>query len=207
MKMTKLQEALGNFLNSEDANKLARLLGKAAESGKVSREEATRLVNDDAEDILILGYSWRLLLPTRAARTGDWEDRMLIAQPGETYQMPNVVRYLVENANRTGHWDPEKAIIEVFRNIGDPDSEKMPILVGRMASEVKGRRVSGVQIKRICTELGLGDRVDPLLSELKACGIMSPKLSSLTDAAREGTPIYELNPSLLVGGDERENDD
>lgn len=205
--MNKLQNALSGFLKSEDANKLARLLEKAAKSGKVSREEATRLVNDDAEDILILGYSWRVLLPTRAARTGDWEDRMLIAQPGETYQMPNVVRHLVENANRTGHWDPEKAIIEVFGNIGDPDSEKMAILVGRMASEVKGRRISGVQIKRICTELGLGDRVDPLLSELKACGIMSPKLSSLTDAARAGSPIYELNPSLLVGGGSQEGGD
>ena len=205
--MAKLQKALSGFLKSEDANKLARLLGKAAKSGKVSREEATRLVNDEAEDILILGYSWRLLLPTRAARTGDWEDRMLIAQPGETYQMPNVVRHLVENAKQTGRWDPEKAIIEVFRHIGDPDSEKMPILVGRMASEVKGRRISGVQIKRICTELGLGDRVDPLLSELKACGIMSPKLSSLTDAARAGSPIYELNPSLLVGGGSQEGGD
>jgi len=201
--MNKLQNALSGFLKSEDANKLARLLEKAAKSGKVSREEATRLVSDEAEDILILGYGWRLLLPTRAARTGDWEDRMLIAQPGETYQMPNVVRHLVENAKQTGRWNPEKAIVDVFRNIGDPDSDKMPTLVGRMASETKGRRINGIQIKRICAELGLGHRVDPLLSELKACGIMSPKLSSLTDAARAGSPIYELNPSLLVGGGEQ----
>ena len=78
----------------------------------------------------------------------------------------------------------------------------MPLLVGRMASEVKGHRINGIQIKRICAELGLGDRIDPLLSELKACGIISPKLSSLTDVIRQGSPIYELNPSLLVGGNE-----
>jgi len=44
----------------------------------------------------------------------------------------------------------------------------------------------------------LGDRVYPIVSELKACGIISPKLSSLTDSSRVGTPIYELNPSLFV---------
>ncbi|HEX75898.1 MAG TPA: hypothetical protein G4O12_04855 [Dehalococcoidia bacterium] len=198
--MNKLQKALSSFLKSADANKLAQLLEKSIKTGKISYEEAERMINGDAEDILILGYSWRLLLPIRAAKSGDWEDRILIPRSGETYQMPNVVKHLVENANETGYWDPEKAIIEVFRNIGEPDSHKMPLLVGRMASEVKGHRINGIQIKKICTDLGLGDRVDPLLSELKACGIMSPKLGSLTDAIREGSPIYELNPSLLVGG-------
>ena len=200
MTMNKLQKALGGFLNGEDAHKLARVLEEAVKTGKISYEEARRVINGDPEDVLILGYGWRLLLAIRAARSGDWEDRLLIPQPGEEYEMPNVAKHLVEGAKETGHWDPEKAIVEVFENIGDPDSDKMPILVARMASEVKGRRINGIQIKRICTELGLGDRVDPLLSELKACGIMSPKLSSLTEVSREGSPIYELNPSLLVGG-------
>jgi len=71
--------------------------------------------------------------------------------------------------------------------------------VERMASELKGRRITGVKIKEICKELALDDRVDPLLSELKAVGIMSPKLTSLTEASRAGSPIYEFSPSLLVG--------
>ena len=200
--MDKLQKALSSFLKSEDASRLARLLEKVTRAGTISYEDVERGIDGDPEDILILRYSWRLLLPVRVARSGAWEERMLISQPGETYQMPNVIRHLVENAKQTGRWNPEKAIVHVFRNIGDPDSDKMPTLVGRMASETKGRRINGIQIKRICTELGLGDRVDPLLSELKACGIMSPKLSSLSDASREGAPIYELNPSLLVGGNE-----
>jgi len=198
--MDKLQRALNSFLKTEDAHKLVPLLEKAVGTGKVSYQEVKRIVNDDVEDVLILAYSFRLLLPVRAAKSGDWEDRMLIPQPGEEYEMPNVARHLVKAAKGTGQWDPEAAIVGVFDNIGDPDSDKMPTLVGRMASEAKGRRINGIQIKRICAQLGLGDRVDPLLSELKACGIMSPKLSSLTDASREGSPIYELNPSLLVGG-------
>ena len=199
--MDKLEKALSNFLKPEDARKMALLLSAAMKSGKLSYAEAKAILNEDPEDILTLGYGWRLIVPVRAAKSGDWEDRMMIPQPGETYQMPNVVRHLVENASETGSWEPEKAIIDVFRSIGEPALDKMPILVERIASERKGHRVYGVRIKEICKELGLAERVDALVSELKACGILSHKLSSTTDAARAGSPIYEFNPSLLVGGD------
>jgi hypothetical protein len=199
MTIQKLEAALSSFLKVDDAAKIAQLLEAIVGSGKISYEEAKAMIGEDTEDILMLGYGWRLLLPVRAAKAGDWEDRMLTAQPGEIYQAVNVVKHLVKNANKTGRWDPETAIAEAFEDIGEPEIDKMSILVARIASEVKGHRISGIQIKRLCTELGLGDRVDPLLSELKACGIISPKLNSLTDSSRVGTPIYELNPSLFAG--------
>jgi hypothetical protein len=194
-----LQKALSSFLKPDDARKLALLLEGAVGNGRITYEEVTRLVGDDAEDILILAYGWRLLLPSRAAHAGDWEDRMLLPQPGETYQTPNVAKHLVEDAMQSGRWEPEKAIIQVFREAGEPEIAKLSLLVDRMASELKGRRIYGVDIKRLCVELGLKDRVDPIVSELKACGIVSHKMASFTDVAREGSPIYEFNPSLLVG--------
>lgn len=197
--MNKLQKALSSFLESDDANKLSKVLKVVIKNGNISYEEAEEILHEDTEDILILGYGWRLLLPVRAAKAGDWEDRMLIPQPGEMYQVPNVIKHLVENANETGYWDPEKAIIDVFGNIGEPELEKMLLLIEGIASKIKGHRINGVQIKRICSELGLVERVDPLVSELKACGILSHKLGALTEATRQGSPIYELNPSLFVG--------
>ena len=193
-----LQKALGTFLKSEDTLKMAQLL-EATLNKSISYEDAEKIIGNDAEDILTLGYGWRLILPVRAAKAGDWEDRMLIPQPGEIYQVPNVVKHLVKHAIETGRWDPEKAIIEVFRNIGEPELDKMPVLVERMASKVKGHRINGSQIKKICTELGLEKRVDPLVSELKACGILSHKLGAIIEASRQGSPIYEINPALLVG--------
>jgi hypothetical protein len=199
MTIQKLKEALSSFLNADDAAKMARLLDLVVRNRKASYEEAKAMIGEDIEDILISGYGWRLLLPVRAAKAGDWEDKMLMVQPGEIYQMVNVVKHLVKNASKTGRWDPETAIVDAFKDIGEPEIDKMSILVERIAFEAKGRRISGIQIKKLCTELGLGDRVDPLISELKACGIISPKLSSLTDPSRAGTPIYEINPCLLVG--------
>ena len=199
MTTQKLKTALSSFLKADDAAKMAQLLEMVVRNRKASYEEAKAVIGADIEDILILGYGWRLLLPVKASKAGDWEDRMLIAQPGDIYQTVNVVKHLVKNASKTSRWDPETAITEAFKDIGEPEIDKVRTLVARIGSEAKGRRITGVQIKRLCTELGLGDRVDPLVSELKACGIISPKLSSLTDPSRVGTPIYELNPSLFVG--------
>jgi hypothetical protein len=197
--MNELKDALTSFMKADEAARISQLLEAIVENGKIAYEEAKEMVGEDIEDVLMLGYGWRLLLPVRASKAGDWEDRMLTAQPGETYQTVNVVKHLVKNASKTSCWDPETAIAEAFNDIGEPEIDKLLTLVARIGSEAKGRRINGVQIKRLCTELGLGDRVDPLISELKACGIISPKLSSLTDSSRVGTPIYELNPSLFVG--------
>jgi hypothetical protein len=199
MSTQKLKIALSSFLKADDDAKMAQLLEMVIRNRKASYEEAKAVIGADIEDILILGYGWRLLLPVRASKAGDWEDRILVAHPGEIYHTTNVVKHLVRNASETGRWDPETAVTEAFKDIGEPEIDKIQTLVARIGSEAKGRRISGIQIKRLCAELGLGDRVDPLLSELKACGIISPKLSSLTDPSRVGTPIYELNPSLFVG--------
>jgi hypothetical protein len=198
-KTDKLKKALNSFLKDNDAKVLAIILNKAEESGSISYEDIETLVDGDIEDFLLLAFQWRLLLPVRASKAGDWEDRMMIPQVGERYQMPTVVRWLVKNALASGEWDPEIAIIEVFKNIGEPDIEKMPILFERMVSGIKGHRINGNRIKSICRDLGLESRVDPLVSELKACGIISHKLSSLTEVSRAGAPLYEVNPSLLVG--------
>ena len=198
-KIDNLTKALRNFLNGTDAEEISRLLDRAIEQGTITFEDAERIVKGDIEDILLLALKWRLLLPVRASKAGDWEDRMVIPRQGEIYHSPNVIRHLVKNAQANGIWDPEKAIIDVFNSIGEPDTDKMPALVERIASVLKGHRINGNQIKAICKELGMETKVDPLVSELKACGILSHKLSSLTEVSKAGAPLYEINPSLLVG--------
>ena len=198
-KTDNLTKALRGFLNDTDAEEISRLLDRVVKSGKITFEDAERTVKSDIEDILLLALKWRLLLPVRASKAGDWEDRMVIPRQGEIYHSPNVVRHLVKNAQVNGTWDPEKAIFEVFKSIGETDTDKMPVLVERMASVLKGHRINGNQIKAICKELGLETKIDPLVSELKACGILSHKLSSLTEVSKAGAPLYEINPSLLVG--------
>jgi hypothetical protein len=196
--MSKLEKALSRLLkHSELTSCLAPVLAHASERGRVSYREVEKMVNGDAEDVLLLGNEWRLLLPVRTFKSTAWEDRLLLCEPGELYEVPNIARCLVEEASRTGRWDPERAITKIFKDMDEPAWERMPKLVEELGKQ-NNYRVTAVQIKEVCSELGLGDRVDTLIAELKASGVMSPKLGSIAEVSREGTPIYELNPSLFI---------
>jgi len=84
---------------------LAQALIQAANAGKISYDydEVEEIAKDDSEDVLLLGFEWRLLLPTRSARdTPEWGDAVLLPKPGEIYKMPNVIKCLAEEAIQTG---------------------------------------------------------------------------------------------------------
>ena len=197
--MNKPERALSKLLNHGELTRcLAQVLGYACKMGRVSYDEVDKIAGANTEDVLLLGNEWRLLLPVRTLKSTAWEDRLLLCEPGELYEVPNIVRCLAKDAGRTGHWSPEHAIIKLFREMGEPDWEKMPTLVRLLGEQGKGYRVTAAQIKMVCSELGLGDRVDALIAELKGSGVMSPKLGSVAEVSRAGMPIYELNPSLFI---------
>jgi hypothetical protein len=195
-----LEKAMsGVFGQGKITSKLSQVLAYAAEKGAVFYQEIKEIIEDDPEDVLLLTDQWRLLLPVGTAKSSSWEDRLLLLKDGEIYEIPNIIRYLLKDGLHTGRWDPEKAVIELFKELGDPDCKQIPGLVRRIAEEAVSHKITGNQIKSICLQLGLGDRVDGLIAELKAAGIISPRLSSIPEVIREGSPIYELNPSVAIG--------
>jgi hypothetical protein len=197
--VSNLEKALSTLLeDAELAAALGLVLARASKKGSISYREVDKIVNNKAEDVLLLGSKWRLLLPVRTLKSAAWEDRLLLCEPGEWYEIPNIVRCLVEEACWTGCWDPEYAITNLFKEMGEPAWERMPKLVERLQEQAENYRIAAVQIKKACSQLGLGDRVDMLIAELKGSGVMSPKLGSLAEVTREGTPLYELNPSLFI---------
>ena len=194
-----LKEALSSFLgNTELTGSLAQIPTCVSKKGRVTFHEVEETVGDDAEEILLLGYEWRLILPLRTRRTSSWEDRLLLFNPVELYEIPNIVRCLVKKACETGLWEPGVAISELFREMGDPHWNIIPRLVEKLWERSKNYRITAIQIKEICSGLGLGDRVDALIVELKGSGVISPKLRSPAEVSRAGAVIFELNPSLLT---------
>jgi len=200
-----LKEALSSFLgNTELTGSLAQILTYISKKDRVTCSEVAETVGDNAEEVLLLGNEWRLILPMRTRRTSSWEDRLLLFDPVELYEVPNIVRYLVEKASETGLWEPGVALSELFREMGDPHWNIIPRLVERLGDQSKNYRITAIQIKEICGGLGLGDRVDALIVELKGSGVISPKLRSPAEVSRAGAVIFELNPSLLTHREKKE---
>ena len=127
----------------------------------------------------------------------EWGDRVLMPMPGEIYELPNVIKHLVMEAIRSGTWEPGKAVAAISREIGEPAWARMPRLVEMLGEYAEGRNVTAIQIKQASKALDLEDRVDSLIADLKACGILSPALGYLPEASKKRTPVYELNPSLF----------
>jgi len=203
--MNRLEKALSVLLgHGELTNHLAQVLASACKRGRVVYREIEVMVDGDAEDVLLLGSEWGLMFPVRTHKSAAWEDRLLVTNPQELYEVPNIVRCLVKNARRTGRWEPECAIVGLFKDMGELNWEQMPKLVEELEQRAEDNRITASQIKMVCGQLGLGDEVDALIAELKANGVMSPKLGSLVEVSRAGTPIYELNRSLFMKKGEKE---
>jgi hypothetical protein len=197
--MNNLENALRWLLKSSElASCLALVLGRASKMGRISYQEVDKVVNDKAEDVLLLGSEWRLLLPVRTVKSAAWEDRLLLCKPEESYEVPNIIRYIVEGSGKTGYWNTSDAIIRLFKEMGEPAWERMPKLIERLGEKAIDHRISAAQIRKTCIELGMENRVDMLIAELKGSGVMSPKLGSFAEVNREGSPLYELNPSLYI---------
>jgi hypothetical protein len=194
-----LERALGAIFGpGKTTRTLSQVLGYGSLRGTVSCQEIRQIIKDDPEEILLMAEQWRLILPVRTGKSSSWEDRLLLIQQGEVYEIPNVVRYLIREAVQTGTWNPEKAIIELFKELEDPGWGRIPGMVMSIVEEAIDHKITGNQINKICLQLGLSNRVDGLIAELKAAGIISPKLSSMPEVTRAGSPIYELNPSVAI---------
>lgn len=101
--MNKLEKALSKFLNhSKPTGLLAQVVACACEKGRVSYHDVKKIANDNLEDVLLLGSEWRLFLPVKTLKSAAWEDRLLLAERSDLYEVPNIIRYLVEDASKTG---------------------------------------------------------------------------------------------------------
>jgi hypothetical protein len=198
--LNKLNESLSSFLgHDETVHPLAKVLSHAHKVSRISYNEIEKIINDNPEDVVLTGYEWRLLIPIKSAReTLDWESKILLLNPDEMYKMPNVIKYLVKNAEKTGEWNPDYAVAEVFKKMGEPNWEKMSTLVKKLEENAENGKVNAIQIRGICEKLSLKERTGSLIAELKGSGIISPKLSSFAEVFKAKAPIYELNPSLFV---------
>lgn len=198
--LANIQRALSSLLTDrEPVGQLSTVLMAALPNGRIIFDDAARLC-DDAEEILLLAWEWRMLLPVRTVKSHEWDDRVLIADSGEVYELPNLIRYLLEEASRTGEWNPPKALAGLFRKMGDPHWRKMPALVEQLCRGSTDLKVTGTDISRISIEMDVGHRLDAIIGALKGSGVMSPRLASLAQMARADSPIYELNPCLVVRG-------
>ena len=200
--LNRLREALKRRYPGEQTSILAAILASASEKGKISYEE----IDCDEEtkrSLLLLAYKERLLLPVKTSEASislAWQDRILVAKPGETYEMPNIIRHLINHAKETGEWNPEAAVKKYLEEIAEPEAEKMLTIFKEISREIINSKqqsstvkITPDLIKQAAEKHGLKVNMNKLIVEFKGGGIISP---NITNPTKEGL-TYEVNPALM----------
>jgi hypothetical protein len=194
-----LQAALGDLLGSDELTvETALIINNACEKGRISFSEVEEICGGNAEDVLLLCWQWRLLLPVRSSKCGEWDDRLLLLDHGEIYELPNVVKHLVKSARRTSQWDPDLALTELFSDIDETLRSRIPDLLKKMKGLSHFNIINAFQIRQACARANVNQSVDTLIAILKAGGVISPKLRALSDVAKARSPVYEINPCVVA---------
>ena len=175
---------------------LAQILTDASAHASISYDAVFAAAGPDAEELLLTAWEFKLLIPRRSAACGEWDYRFLVMQAGEIYEMPNICRYLVKTAIKTGVWDVETAVCDLYRDMGEPQWKQIPELVVHLGKQAQHYTVTADGVHSACRNAGIYHRTGPLILVLKGGGILSPKLSARIAPASHQGPIYELNPSL-----------
>ncbi len=195
-----LKELLSNFLSNEEREILALVLYKALHKGKISYSEAKK-IDKNIEEILLIAFEWKLLVPISSIKgTLSWDDKIMSFKRDEIYRMPNISKYLIQEGLNDKQWNIKKAVLKLFRAMGEKDWNKMGDLIEALKKESDKRFINAFQIKEACKKIGLAHKIDSIIASLKGAGIISPHLSSISEITTQAknAPFYEINPLILL---------
>ena len=175
---------------------LAQVLNKCLKQPGLVFQEIRALTGNDTGELLLLAWDWKLLLPRRSGQCAEWDDRLMRFEPDEYYEMPNIVRWLLEIAVKTGALDVDGAIAELYDQMGEPAYEQMPKLVKEMAHRTKNLCITAAGIHAACRQAGFENRTGAMIAVLKGGGVISPRLKSVSPSENKGAPVYDVHPTV-----------
>ncbi len=194
--MNKLHIALKTRYGDDFSFPLVRVLDVAHRRETITFDEIRFIESESFEDIILFAWSHKFLIPMAFSRCGEWDDRILMIEPGEVYEMPNISRYLLKMAAETGKWDIAGAVACLYKDMGELFWEKMPDLVEGIVTNSANFIVSAASINAACVKAGIKNRTGAMIAILKGGGVISPKLAAIGPVAKSGAPIYEVNPCV-----------
>jgi len=187
-----LIEAIKGYCADEEIVDLAKLLYGALQSDSICYDDIS-IDPDLKDDIILLSYEKRLLLPMKSIRGSAWEDRILNFCEGERYHLPRVVRILVDSARATGEWNTQFAIRDALAEAGEKEIGQTLHLLEMIQNLAPQCVIAVDTMKAILAESRLELDMHDTLDRFVRCGIMSPITQR---SLHTGSPRYEINPCL-----------
>jgi len=197
--MKNLEKALKSFMTEDIlVSDLAQILSLFLNFDRVNYRELASVTYDSLDEALLALWEWKLVIPVRSSKCSEWDSRILLAEPEESYEMPNISKMLVKKGMETGKWESTAAILDLFKCMGEPEWKKMPDLILSIKKNSMHNTINGIRIGILCVQSGLKDKTGTMIAVLKGAGVISPKLAAISQVLRSKSPLYEYNPSVYA---------
>jgi hypothetical protein len=197
--MKNLEKALKSFMTGDiPVSDLARILSLFSDFDRVNYRELASVTYGSLDEALLVLWEWKLVIPVRSFQCSEWDSRILLAEPEEFYEMPNISKMLVKKGIETGRWESTEAILDLFHYMGEVEWEKMPDLILSIKKNLMHNTINGAKINMLCIQNGLKDKAGAMIAVLKGAGIISPKLKAISQISKSRSPLYEYNPSVYA---------
>ena len=191
-----LEQALA-FIHDLTVPELALALTCFRENRALSPGELAQVLEDDTADVLLVAFSWRLLLPAPSSRSSmAWEELAPDMRAFAAWKQPAVIGRLVQAACTTGSWLPRQVLPQCSSTLPN-QPERLENFLVFVRQYAPGGKISANLLRAALGEAGIRADLEKLIIDFKAAGVLSPKLSSLTNTARHASPLYEINPAVF----------
>jgi len=112
--MKNLEKALKSFMTEDIlVSDLAQILSLFLNFDRVNYRELASVTYDSLDEALLALWEWKLVIPVRSSKCSEWDSRILLAEPEESYEMPNISKMLVKKGMETGKWESTAAILDL----------------------------------------------------------------------------------------------
>ena len=195
MEQATLQTLLYHRFSEYDANLLNYLFTHHAVDTNISYREID-LSRAEKDDLILLGYQERILIPVKTKASLAWEDRIIDFDVGGTYVIPPVARQIPVVFIKKGYFCLESLLKQIFPDLVSKEVKKLYNLLDTIMTHSTGFKFETGLLKLFYDKLTLQFDLHDTIDMFVINGIMSPcpQKSLIT-----GLSWYEISPAMFWG--------
>jgi hypothetical protein len=153
--------------------------------------EDIRLPHEDTQDLLMLGFEQRVILPEKTRMGPAWEDRILTFEAAAVFQVPPIVRQIARVDCGRETFQLSSLLASIFVDLPASDISDMARLLSTIMANSRNRMFEagllGLYHQQIEARVSIHDMLDLFVIS----GAMSPCPAR---SLKTGLAWYEINP-------------
>ena len=187
-------DLLRNYFPEEDARLLVYFFQNHADAECFSYKDL-QLPQEEAQDLLMLCFDQRLILPEKTRKGPAWEDRILTFDAAAVFQIPPVVRQITRVAGNGESLQTNFLPASIFEELPSSDISDMVQLLTTIIANSRNRVFEAGLLELYHQKINARVCLHDILDLFVISGVMSPCPAR---SLNTGLSWYEISPVCVL---------